>query len=181
MFVQVSPTGRFDRRARAVSGPLLLPDSDHTGRVVPRGLPPGTDVPYRVVLADPVAHRPDGDARTRPFPDGTGDVRRPRAARPPGRAAAGVAENGGRGRPAVGTASPGPDGCRARRWLSVGQSCGFVPRGRTSHVTLSPCCWVQNTRQPWANGVGTFAPRMPPTPGSPSETWMPVISLSPSL
>jgi hypothetical protein len=51
----------------------------------------------------------------------------------------------------------------------------------TSQVTLSPCCWVQNTRQLPSNGRGSFAPSRPAGAGSPSDTWMPVISLSPSL
>ncbi|WP_432496338.1 alkaline phosphatase D family protein [Kineococcus gypseus] len=62
MFVQVSSTGRFRRRTRWVPGPLLTPESDFTGRVELRGLPSGADVHYRVVVADPDAHRPDGDA-----------------------------------------------------------------------------------------------------------------------
>ena len=53
----------------------------------------------------------------------------------------------------------------------------------SSYVTLSPCCCVQNARHlpSLLNGFGFFAPRMPSLPGSPSETWMPVISLSPSF
>lgn len=63
MFVQLSPTGGFSARdrVRTVRGPLLLPDSDFTGRAVLRGLPAGSDVPFRVVLADPDAERPHGD------------------------------------------------------------------------------------------------------------------------
>lgn len=65
MFVQVSPTGRFDRSARiqTVRGPLLQAGSDFTGRVELSGLPSGQEVPYRVVLTDPDAHRVDGDAQ----------------------------------------------------------------------------------------------------------------------
>jgi alkaline phosphatase D len=64
MFVQVSPTGRFDRGSavRTVRGPLLLPGTDFTGRVELDGLPSGREVPYRVVLAEPDAHRVHGDS-----------------------------------------------------------------------------------------------------------------------
>lgn len=80
MFVQVSPTGRFDRGAgvRTVRGPLLLGDTDFTGRVELTGLPAGVEVPYRVVLADPDAERPDGDSRDGMFrtaPGAPGDLR----------------------------------------------------------------------------------------------------------
>ena len=51
----------------------------------------------------------------------------------------------------------------------------------SSNVTLSPCCWVQNARHEPSNRRGSLAPRMPAAEASPSETWMPVISLSPSL
>jgi alkaline phosphatase D len=63
MFVQVSPTGRFDSAAltRTIRGPLLLPGSDFTGRVELAGLPAGRDIPFRVVLADPDSHHADGD------------------------------------------------------------------------------------------------------------------------
>ncbi|PRY17280.1 alkaline phosphatase D family protein [Kineococcus rhizosphaerae] len=60
MFVQVSPTGRFGRDCRTYRGPLLTAASDFTGRYDVRGLPSAADVPYRVVLGAPDAHRPDG-------------------------------------------------------------------------------------------------------------------------
>jgi alkaline phosphatase D len=65
MFVQLSPTGRFGRDSllRTVRGPLLLGDTDFTGRIELTGLPSGVEVPYRVVLAAPDAARPDGDSR----------------------------------------------------------------------------------------------------------------------
>ena len=80
MFVQLSPTGGFTARdrVRTVRGPLLLPDSDFTGRTVLDGLPAGSDIPYRVVLAAPDAARPDGDAVPGSFrtaPAGERDVR----------------------------------------------------------------------------------------------------------
>lgn len=80
MFVQISPTGRFDRTAqvRTVRGPLLLPGSDFTGRVELDGLPSGSDVPYRVVLTAPEAHRVDGDSQVghlRTAPERARDVR----------------------------------------------------------------------------------------------------------
>src|SRR5206468_11671238 len=53
--------------------------------------------------------------------------------------------------------------------------------GATSYVGLSPCCCVQNRRQPLLNSVGASVPNSPLTVGSPLDTWMPVISLSPSL
>jgi alkaline phosphatase D len=77
MFVQVSPTGRFDHGVRTVRGPLLLPGSDFTGRVELQGLPGGREIPYRVVLADPDGHRADGDSqigRLRTAPDRARDV-----------------------------------------------------------------------------------------------------------
>jgi alkaline phosphatase D len=69
MFVQVSPTGRFDRSAlvRTVCGPLLGPDTDFTGRVELSGLPAGRDIPYRVILADPDAHSADGEHQSGTF------------------------------------------------------------------------------------------------------------------
>jgi alkaline phosphatase D len=60
MFVQVSPTGRFGRDCRTYRGPVLTAASDFTGRLDVTGLPSGSDVPYRVVLGSPDAHRPDG-------------------------------------------------------------------------------------------------------------------------
>lgn len=62
MFVQVSPTGRFGRGARTFRGPVLTSSSDFTGRMRLADLPSGQDVAYRVVLAEPDAHRPVGDS-----------------------------------------------------------------------------------------------------------------------
>ncbi|WP_380157251.1 alkaline phosphatase D family protein [Kineococcus sp. R86509] len=78
MFVQVSPTGSFGADCRTYRGPLLTATSDFTGRLDVTGLPSAADVPYRVVLGEPDAHRPDGDSlegflRTAPT---TGDHRR---------------------------------------------------------------------------------------------------------
>src|SRR3981189_3690356 len=83
--------------------------------------------------------------------------------------------------------------CRALR--ASGQAGGYLlplccsslscspPReaGRTSQVKLSPCCWVQNQRQPSCHTLGTFAPRIPWIDGSPSGACAPVFSLSPSF
>ena len=62
------------------------------------------------------------------------------------------------------------------------------PSDRRSTGSARTCCCRRaaasrrraTCRSP-LNGFGFFAPRMPPLPGSPSETWMPVISLSPSF
>lgn len=62
LFVQVSPTGSFGADCRTLRGPVLSAASDFTGRLDVRGLPSAADVPYRVVLGDPDAHRPDGAA-----------------------------------------------------------------------------------------------------------------------
>jgi len=70
-------------------------------------------------------------------------------------------------------------------WLSPAWRAGGRIRGYPfrviSQVTLSPCCWVQKMRHLPSSGWGALAPRRPPIEASPSETWMPVISLSPSL
>ena len=52
MLVEVARTERF-RNPWVVRGPVLLPDTDLTGRVRLTGLPPGAQVHYRVTLADP--------------------------------------------------------------------------------------------------------------------------------
>ena len=52
MTVEVSATEAF-RDVRRVTGPLLTPRSDLTGKVHLRGLPPGEQIHYRVLLADP--------------------------------------------------------------------------------------------------------------------------------
>ncbi len=51
---------------------------------------------------------------------------------------------------------PGPDPPEAGRARC--EQAGQPVACRTSQVTLSPCCWVQNTRQPCANGCGSLAP-----------------------
>ncbi|MCP3821771.1 alkaline phosphatase D family protein [Streptomyces sp. A3M-1-3] len=52
MIVQTSATESF-RRPRRWYGPLLGPGTDFTGTTALRGLPPGEQVHYRVILADP--------------------------------------------------------------------------------------------------------------------------------
>ena len=52
MSVEVSATESF-RQVRRLRGPLLGPGTDFTGTVPLHGLPPGTQVHYRVVLSDP--------------------------------------------------------------------------------------------------------------------------------
>lgn len=52
MIVETSATESFKRVTRW-RGPLLGPDTDFTGTTRLRGLPPGEQVHYRVVLADP--------------------------------------------------------------------------------------------------------------------------------
>ena len=47
MWVEVARRPDF-RGARLVRGPVLTPDTDHTGKVRLRGLPPGQDLHYRV-------------------------------------------------------------------------------------------------------------------------------------
>ncbi|GAB3279245.1 alkaline phosphatase D family protein [Kineosporia babensis] len=54
MFVQVPGVGTY-------RGPVLTGKSDFTGRVQLTGLPAGEALDYRVVLADPDAHRPVGE------------------------------------------------------------------------------------------------------------------------
>jgi len=60
MRVEVSATPSF-RRGRRFAGPLLTPDTDLTGKVHLRGLPPGQEVFYRVTLADPDRERSTGE------------------------------------------------------------------------------------------------------------------------
>ena len=54
MFVQVPGL-------RTYRGPVLTGKTDFTGRVVLEGLPAGEHLDYKVVLADPDAHRPVGE------------------------------------------------------------------------------------------------------------------------
>ncbi|MEU6160228.1 alkaline phosphatase D family protein [Streptomyces sp. NPDC047130] len=66
MVVEVSPTESF-RRVRRVPGPLLGGDTDFTGTTRLRGLPPGEQVHYRVLLADPDDPRRTGEPVTGTF------------------------------------------------------------------------------------------------------------------
>jgi alkaline phosphatase D len=50
--VETSATESF-RSPRRVTGPLIGPDTDLTGTTALRGLPPGRQIHYRVLLADP--------------------------------------------------------------------------------------------------------------------------------
>ncbi|GAA2445604.1 alkaline phosphatase D family protein [Streptomyces macrosporus] len=60
MWVETSATESF-RNPRRVRGPLLGPGTDFTGTTPLRGLPPGRQVHYRVVLADPDDPRRTGE------------------------------------------------------------------------------------------------------------------------
>ncbi|MGW0604933.1 alkaline phosphatase D family protein [Streptomyces sp. NPDC002640] len=66
MVVEVSPTESF-RRVRRVPGPLLGGDTDFTGVTRLRGLPPGEQIHYRVLLADPDDPRRTGEPVTGTF------------------------------------------------------------------------------------------------------------------
>ncbi|MBT0770712.1 alkaline phosphatase D family protein [Kineosporia sp. J2-2] len=71
MFVQVPGVRTF-------RGPVLTAKSDFTGRVELSGLPAGESLDYRVVLADPDAHRAEGahaDGLLRTAPRRARDVR----------------------------------------------------------------------------------------------------------
>ncbi|WP_424888725.1 alkaline phosphatase D family protein [Streptomyces sp. XH2] len=63
MIVETSATESF-RRVRRITGPLVGPDTDFTGRTALHGLPPGEEIHYRVLLADPDDPRRTG----RPVP-----------------------------------------------------------------------------------------------------------------
>ena len=66
------------RRAVTVKGPAVTDRSDFTGQWSVRGLPPGTDVHYRVRavdLHDPRRSGPATTGRFRTLPTGRGDVR----------------------------------------------------------------------------------------------------------
>ncbi|MGP3971042.1 alkaline phosphatase D family protein [Streptomyces sp. 6N223] len=52
MIVETAATESF-RNARRFQGPLLAPGTDYTGTTALAGLPPGQQVHYRVLLADP--------------------------------------------------------------------------------------------------------------------------------
>ncbi|MFV0137295.1 alkaline phosphatase D family protein [Streptomyces sp. HMX87] len=60
MIVETSATESF-RNPRRWHGPLLGPDTDFTGTTRLRGLPPGEQVHYRVLLADPDDPRRTGE------------------------------------------------------------------------------------------------------------------------
>ncbi|ONK13706.1 alkaline phosphatase D family protein [Streptomyces sp. MP131-18] len=60
MIVETSATESF-RRPRRWYGPLLGPGTDHTGTTALHGLPPGEQVHYRVLLADPHDPRRTGE------------------------------------------------------------------------------------------------------------------------
>ncbi|MER5729565.1 alkaline phosphatase D family protein [Streptomyces sp. NPDC002138] len=61
MYVETSPTESFRRGVRRHPGPLLGPATDFTGTTPLRGLPPGEQVHYRVVVADPDDYRRTGE------------------------------------------------------------------------------------------------------------------------
>jgi alkaline phosphatase D len=61
MFVEVATDPSF-RRSYRVRGPVLTPDTDGTGKLRLRGLPPGCDVHYRVTAEDL-----DGRTRSEPL------------------------------------------------------------------------------------------------------------------
>ncbi|MER7762086.1 alkaline phosphatase D family protein [Streptomyces sp. NPDC097619] len=60
MWVETSPTENFRYGVRRHRGPLLGPATDFTGTTAVHGLPPGTQVHYRVLLADPADPRRTG-------------------------------------------------------------------------------------------------------------------------
>ncbi|MEU1352602.1 alkaline phosphatase D family protein [Streptomyces cinnamoneus] len=77
MIVETSATESF-RSARRWHGPLVGPDTDFTGRTALHGLPPGEQIHYRVLLADPDDPRRTGrpvHGTFRTAPAGRRDVR----------------------------------------------------------------------------------------------------------
>ncbi|MEY7977968.1 alkaline phosphatase D family protein [Streptomyces pilosus] len=66
MIVETSATESF-RRARSWRGPLLGPGTDFTGTTRLHGLPPGEQIHYRVLLADPDDPRRGGEPVTGTF------------------------------------------------------------------------------------------------------------------
>ncbi|WP_326598559.1 alkaline phosphatase D family protein [Streptomyces sp. NBC_01803] len=66
MIVETSATESF-RNARRWRGPIVGPGTDFTGTTALRGLPPGEQVHYRVVLADPDDPRRTGEPVTGTF------------------------------------------------------------------------------------------------------------------
>jgi alkaline phosphatase D len=76
MLVEVAHDPRFTD-ARIVRGPVLTPETDGTGEILIDGLPPGTEVHYRV-RAEDLDGRVDGEPLTGSFrtvPRGRHDVR----------------------------------------------------------------------------------------------------------
>ncbi|GGO84093.1 alkaline phosphatase D family protein [Wenjunlia tyrosinilytica] len=65
MIVETSATESF-RKVRRFLGPVLTPDTDLTGTTAVHGLPPGEQIHYRVLLADP-----DDPRRVGPPVEGT--------------------------------------------------------------------------------------------------------------
>ncbi|MFJ3927587.1 alkaline phosphatase D family protein [Streptomyces sp. NPDC090022] len=61
MYVETSPSESFRYAVRRHHGPYLGPATDYTGTAVLRGLPPGQQIHYRVVLADPDNPRRTGE------------------------------------------------------------------------------------------------------------------------
>lgn len=61
MYVETSPSEAFRYAVRRHRGPLLGPSGDFTGTTVLRDLPPGQQIHYRVVLADPDDPRRTGE------------------------------------------------------------------------------------------------------------------------
>ncbi|WP_405495343.1 alkaline phosphatase D family protein [Streptomyces sp. NBC_00096] len=61
MVVETSPSESFRYAVRRHRGPLLGPDTDFTGTTTLRELPPGQQIHYRVVLADPDDPRRTGE------------------------------------------------------------------------------------------------------------------------
>ncbi|MFE1250134.1 alkaline phosphatase D family protein [Streptomyces sp. NPDC058735] len=66
MVVETSATESF-RHPRRWHGPLLGPDTDFTGTTRLRGLPPGEQIHYRVLLSDPDDPRRTGEPVTGTF------------------------------------------------------------------------------------------------------------------
>jgi alkaline phosphatase D len=66
MIVETSATESF-RNPRRLHGPLLGADTDFTGTTRLRGLPPGEQIHYRVLLADPDDPRRTGEPVTGTF------------------------------------------------------------------------------------------------------------------
>ncbi|MDD9376471.1 alkaline phosphatase D family protein [Streptomyces sp. ZAF1911] len=61
MYVETSPSESFRYAVRRHRGPLLGPDTDFTGTTTLRELPPGQQIHYRVLLADPDDPRRSGE------------------------------------------------------------------------------------------------------------------------